>query len=246
MRFLQVVTIATAFIVSPIALAQTQVPNEFQSGTPARATEVNANFDALESAIDQNASVLQGEQAVQNDRLDSIEDAIAQLSSLRAPLLVEANSQILGIYISGQSAFRVYTDQGYFFDVHSARNTSVWNPPGDMFVTTDQGVYYDEPGCSGQGWIPTTNNQPEIAPLYSPTAITHGLVFRHESGRTFYVPKNVIPRPTPPLSQSQRLPDGSCVGPGILPDYSVDVLPNDPAVTGVPNEIIQRPIRLVR
>ena len=35
------------------AYAQTEVPHVFQAGQPARATEVNANFDALESAIDQ-------------------------------------------------------------------------------------------------------------------------------------------------------------------------------------------------
>ena len=36
------------------ALAQTQVPNVFEDGTPASAADVNANFDALESAIDSN------------------------------------------------------------------------------------------------------------------------------------------------------------------------------------------------
>ena len=34
------------------AVAQTQVPNVFEDGTPASAAEVNANFDALETAID--------------------------------------------------------------------------------------------------------------------------------------------------------------------------------------------------
>ena len=34
------------------AVAQTQVPNVFEDGTPATAAEVNANFDALETAID--------------------------------------------------------------------------------------------------------------------------------------------------------------------------------------------------
>ena len=33
-------------------VAQTQVPNVFEDGTPASAAEVNANFDALEAAID--------------------------------------------------------------------------------------------------------------------------------------------------------------------------------------------------
>ena len=41
------------------ALAQTSVPHDFQAGQPARASEVNENFDALEAAIDQNAGELE-------------------------------------------------------------------------------------------------------------------------------------------------------------------------------------------
>lgn len=41
------------------ASAQTDVPNVFQAGQPARAAEVNENFDTLESAIDLNASDIQ-------------------------------------------------------------------------------------------------------------------------------------------------------------------------------------------
>ena len=48
-----------ALIVSTSLFAQTQVPNEFQSGQPARAAEVNENFSTLESAIDQNAATIQ-------------------------------------------------------------------------------------------------------------------------------------------------------------------------------------------
>ena len=36
------------------ATAETAVPNEFSSGLPAKAQEVNENFDSLESAIDEH------------------------------------------------------------------------------------------------------------------------------------------------------------------------------------------------
>jgi len=49
----------TVVILSGNVLAQTQVPNDFQAGQPARAAEVNENFDTLESAIDQNAADIQ-------------------------------------------------------------------------------------------------------------------------------------------------------------------------------------------
>lgn len=36
-------------MLSSVALAQTQVPNDFQAGSAARAADVYANFDALEA-----------------------------------------------------------------------------------------------------------------------------------------------------------------------------------------------------
>lgn len=42
-----------------VAHAQTAVPHEFQSGTPARASEVNENFDTLEQAVDDNAAAIE-------------------------------------------------------------------------------------------------------------------------------------------------------------------------------------------
>ena len=43
---------AALFLASFHVMAQTQVPNVFQDGTPVLAAEVNANFNALETAID--------------------------------------------------------------------------------------------------------------------------------------------------------------------------------------------------
>ena len=52
------------------AVAQTQVPNVFEDGTPASAAEVNENFDALEAAIDaipEGPAGPQGEKGDQGD-----------------------------------------------------------------------------------------------------------------------------------------------------------------------------------
>lgn len=45
-----------AFACTTAAMAQTQVPNDFQARQPALAAEVNENFDTLETAIDKNAA----------------------------------------------------------------------------------------------------------------------------------------------------------------------------------------------
>ena len=44
-----------ALLTAGTAISQTQVPNTFQAGQPARAAAVNANFSMLESAVNQNA-----------------------------------------------------------------------------------------------------------------------------------------------------------------------------------------------
>jgi hypothetical protein len=45
-----------AILIASAAAGQTQVPNTFQAGQPARAVEVNENFTTLESAANQNAA----------------------------------------------------------------------------------------------------------------------------------------------------------------------------------------------
>lgn len=55
MKSLSTIFLATSILIVGAANAQTEVPNTFQSGQPARASEVNENFDTLETAVDQNA-----------------------------------------------------------------------------------------------------------------------------------------------------------------------------------------------
>ena len=43
--------VAGAILIASTAFGQTQVPNTFQSGSPALASEVNENFDALAQAV---------------------------------------------------------------------------------------------------------------------------------------------------------------------------------------------------
>jgi hypothetical protein len=46
---------AICMFMSGVAIGQTQVPNTFQAGTPAKAAEVNANFAAVATAANDNA-----------------------------------------------------------------------------------------------------------------------------------------------------------------------------------------------
>jgi len=53
-------------------IAQTGVPHTFQAGQPARATEVNENFDALEDAVDDNAASATANAAAIQENADMI------------------------------------------------------------------------------------------------------------------------------------------------------------------------------
>jgi hypothetical protein len=74
---------AVALSASGLALAQTQIPNTFEAGQPARAAEVNENFSALKTGVDNNADALAiNEVAIQNNLM-----AIAGLSSGEVKIL---------------------------------------------------------------------------------------------------------------------------------------------------------------
>ena len=64
MRRLALFTLLSA---APFAIAQTQVPHTFQDGGIIEAEEFNANFDALESAIDNIPAGPEGPQGPQGD-----------------------------------------------------------------------------------------------------------------------------------------------------------------------------------
>ena len=56
MKILRAIVLILGILGAAAAIGQTQVPNVFQSGQPARAAEVNENFDVVEAEIDQNAA----------------------------------------------------------------------------------------------------------------------------------------------------------------------------------------------
>lgn len=66
MKTLRVTMLIITVGYAAIAAGQTEVPNTFQAGEPARASEVNANFSSLAAAIDQNTEDVQSLQVATN------------------------------------------------------------------------------------------------------------------------------------------------------------------------------------
>ena len=119
----------SALVASVSTIAQTQVPNVFEDGTPASAAEVNENFDALESAIDANSGVTESD-AVFLYSDDRVVGPLHPHSSSMEPLIL--------------------TSAGFLM-----RMTYLTNAPGDPTTTSDfytGSVVYLTDNCEGQSY----------------------------------------------------------------------------------------------
>ena len=111
--------IVASMLIAVSANAQTQVPNDFQASTPARAAEVNQNFDALESAIDGNGADISTNAA-------SIESNETGIQSLSTAVVALGGSNGLTVLFKASNdpashcAFVHITSDRHFW----------WNPTG--------------------------------------------------------------------------------------------------------------------
>lgn len=53
---MKITILITSLLFAAVAIGQTEVPNEFQAGQPARAEDVNENFATLENAVNKNTA----------------------------------------------------------------------------------------------------------------------------------------------------------------------------------------------
>ena len=106
------------------------VPNDFMSGQSAKASEVNANFSAVESAVNNNDS-----------RITANSNAFAQYA---APVVLDGDGNMIGMLVNidrdvGADAL-VLTPQSYFVSIRLG-NGSLFTYPSLMFFATSN--------CSG-------------------------------------------------------------------------------------------------
>ena len=86
------------FFVAAAANAQTQVPNDFQAGTPARAADVNANFTTLETAVNTNTNdIISNTDAISQSQSDVLANAAAiaanEVATQNNSSSIDANNQ---------------------------------------------------------------------------------------------------------------------------------------------------------
>ena len=119
------------------AVAQTQVPNVFEDGTPASAAEVNENFDALEAAID----------AIPADAVEAVTSADLDMNGNRV-LFSNVYSQLADLPSAsanhGMFAHVHETGEAYYAHagewIQIAKQSSVI--AAGLSCTTDQSIVY--------------------------------------------------------------------------------------------------------
>lgn len=111
-----------------VAIGQTQVPHTFQAGQPARAAEVNANFDELETAVDNNAAGIASNSSITSSNITEIQINATNIAT---------NTSAIAAHMAGNHYLSVPAEA-----FHSARyNSGYYNSFGGGGVTTgDNGV----------------------------------------------------------------------------------------------------------
>ena len=131
------ITLVTTLVViltigTPMAIADPLViPNEFSAGQPASAAEVNANFSAVKSSIDDNDS---------------------RITDNSAPVVTDGGSARIGTLVSisddvGFVFAKILSDQSFIFQLRLADGSLETYPAPLLFNTVD---------CSGTAYL--TNN----------------------------------------------------------------------------------------
>jgi hypothetical protein len=156
--FLFVCTLVALAAPSPVPAGDVAIPNTFQSGTPAVAAEVNANFTAVETAVDDNdgrIAALEALVAALQSRLEALETS--QVMALNPYLSVDAASDPRGplVQLAGVN----------LQIVNGLDDTESVNGLGNLIIGYDEantlahiaccsdGAYGDQASCEGAGEI---------------------------------------------------------------------------------------------
>ena len=211
------------FSISFLAYASgVTIPNQFQAGSKAFASEVNANFDALAAAVnDNNTRITANEAAITANSGTTTANEAAIVANADAiinkqiPLAVFANGVRIG-WALGSSKFgqsQYMTNEGFIFSLDDTGGLGLGQP---VYPTSD---------CSGPAY------------LFKPfdAALTNGYVFYDQfSGTAMQIPNNATGGINPFVGLSVLQLGSGCIvvgGTNTLTYYPVQ--PNDPAVTGV-------------
>lgn len=204
------------------------VPNTFESGTAASAAEVNANFEAIETGIDNNSNSI-------NTNVTDINTNTANIAALSgggssAVQLKDANGVYVGrvIGIGNLNHVSLLTDQGYRTTFNALTGTVNW---GSIF-------YFSSADCTGAVYFEGENTVGTVVLPY-----THfNNATASASGWLVYVPYDTL---TQSVSISSQITySGACEVITPVQKQVYTALQNDPNVTGIQNTVSPAHMRL--
>lgn len=150
-------------IAAPALAGEVDIPNQFSAGTRAVAAQVNANFSAVENAIDDNAR-----------RIVEVENGI-----LSTGVSVRVGGELVGRYLGVTASYkevvvadsagggtdrvsvaanlliapgiRVVSPTGYLFNVSTSDSAGGRENEGELGIGI---LFYDAVDCGGNTWVP--------------------------------------------------------------------------------------------
>jgi len=203
------------------------IPNTFQSGTPARAAEVNDNFTAVESSVDDNAADIVANTMQINANAASI-TAVVNASGVP----VYAQGIQIGRFLSGFGDHIYLTnDQGFIIPL-----TNVSTPSPYVRVLN---LFYTEQDCGGAVYTSIGT--------FDPWVLTLGVIFAPPGSipatELYYSARGSV-REQNVVYQSENT-GGNCSNLSVAATASLfRVFPNDVGVTGVSNSSVAGPLKI--
>jgi hypothetical protein len=158
------------------------------------------------------------------------------------PIQVLANQQPIGSFLQskniplGSLSFAALSSAGYRFEVIAHTPTTNFKDPGDIASLT---LWYESPDCTGPAYIRTQSGVAEDTHFSVEQGFVFWVVNNTEDLGNYYVPAGS--QPTIRSFQSSR---PGCSLNLAANRESVEAFPNDPTITGVPNESFTAPITL--
>jgi hypothetical protein len=206
---------------------QVIVPNTFVAGSAAKAAEINANFNSLQSEINDNdARISVNASGVTQNAAD-----IASVPVPKPVVAFDANGVELGSVFGGNTqVISILTAQGYAAEViASSADITAGDSTGIAFTDTDCG------NSGGQAYAGEFK-------LYMPGTVISASNDFSQSQPLFFVPKPATFVSNITVQSEQGF--GGCQPTNKVLQNAQEVFPNDPVITGFPNTAIPAPISI--
>jgi hypothetical protein len=140
------------------AAGEVTIPHTFTAGQKAVASEVNANFAALEAGVDDNARTI-AELKAQIQALQAVSPAVGGLSVIVGGERVGAfvtdgpADPNFGISSTDGGGLLAVSDTGYFFEISLGENDDGSPSIVPEGALAPAAVYYTQPNCAGTKYL---------------------------------------------------------------------------------------------